>query len=233
MVIPEDRLAGTDLLVRAAEMGHAPAQCFLAEQSFTRTPPVNHGRAMNYLQSAAKQEWPRALAVLGFMHLEGKVVPLDRARGYQLLMKAAYGNEPQAQYFCATEFSREHPIFTNLLDGVPLRRTAKQFLRSAAEQGFPSAQNDYAQLISRPDAPDRSPVEALKWFEIAAARQQPGAITNLAALMKEMTPEQILQARREAAVFEPKWRGRSPYFTRPGLPPALPPPLERISIGGL
>ncbi len=74
-------------------------------------------------------------------------------------------------------------------------------------------------MLARPGTNYRSIAEAWKWYEIAHAAGDRDAKAGMNALWQEMSSEQIKQAQREAAAFNPKRKGPSPYLTLPGLPP--------------
>jgi TPR repeat protein len=212
LVIPQDRAAGLELLNRAAALGHAPAQSFLADQAFTEPRGATVPEALRYYELAAQQHWPRAVASLGYLFMEGSHVPLNLRRGRDLLLRAAALEEPRAQYSCGLALLRGDWGVTNQNDALV-------FLRAAADQGVRAAQKACGDLLARPGTNYRSIAEAWKWYEIAKAGGDRDATAGMNALWKEMSSEQIQQAQREAAAFNPKRKGPSPYLTLPGLPP--------------
>ena len=83
--------------------------------------------------------------------------------------------------------------------GVPADPTqAVLWFRRAAEQGNPEAQQNLGTLYREGRGVERSVVEAAKWYRLA------GAQTDVAAVEKELTPEQKAEVTRLVA----DWKSR-------------------------
>ena len=83
-------------------------------------------------------------------------------------------------------------------NGVPKNmREAEKWLRKAAEQDMSEAQNDLGVVYALGgDGIARNPVEAYKWLWIASKGNVVRGKPALDALGKDMTPDQIKQAKR-------------------------------------
>ncbi|WP_312011095.1 MULTISPECIES: tetratricopeptide repeat protein [unclassified Bradyrhizobium] len=84
--------------------------------------------------------------------------------------------------------------------GVPKsEKEARKWSRLAAKQGNPQAQTLLGSLYykaSGEESPDT--VRAYMWYEVAAAQGNAEAKKDLALLTKELTPQQVTEAREKA-----------------------------------
>jgi TPR repeat protein len=209
-LIPKDVPAATRWLKTSAELGHAPAQTTLADTAFVNPPALPFPEALRYYEMAAEQEWPRALAALGVLYSEGKRVPRDEKRSRDLVKRAAFLNEPRAQFSHGIALLNSQPGTTGVAEAV-------RWFRASAEQGFPPGQNAYGYQLSRGDGVEKDLVEAWKWYELAAAERDPNAIANMQIQRSLLTTDQMEEARRRAAKFQPRFLGAPPF-----LVPAVP-----------
>ena len=84
--------------------------------------------------------------------------------------------------------------------GVPKsEKEARKWSRLAAKQGNPQAQTLLGSLYYKASG-DESPdtVRAYMWYEVAAAQGNAEAKKDLDSLSKELTPQQIAEAREKA-----------------------------------
>lgn len=90
-IVKEDREAGISLLKKAAdEYGNSYAACMLGKVYADRgQKEFNPGRAISYLKQAIEKENDMAMYRLGKIYLDGNIVMQDKARGIELLSKAA------------------------------------------------------------------------------------------------------------------------------------------------
>lgn len=90
--------------------------------------------------------------------------------------------------------------------GIPLDEAeAVKWYRRAAEQGFPEAMTNLGFMYDEGRGVEQDFVESYKWFLLAAERGREGAEGHLDLLENAyMTPEQIAEAERRAAAWEPK-----------------------------
>jgi TPR repeat protein len=200
--VPQDSKAGWELMRRAAEAGHAPAMTKIADQAFAPLSKEPIDKALEYYQHAAEQHWPRALTALGYLYCLGKQVSLNEQKGWDYLAQAALLEEPRAAYSWGLALWRGNRGITNVAE-------AARLLQMSAEQGFPAGMNAYGYLLAQGDAGRRDIVEAWKWYELAAAQKDLNAVANMRTLRKEISEEQIAQARRMAAAFKPVVRSTS------------------------
>jgi TPR repeat protein len=210
-LVPADRPAAQRWIKRAAELGHAPAQTMLADKAFAKPPELPFVDALRYYEMAAAQNWPRALAALAFLYGEGKGVARNEERSRDYLVRAARAREARAQFSLGVMLRSGNLGTTNQQDVLTL-------FRDSAEQGFPPGQNVYGYLLSRGEGTKRDIVEAWKWYELAAAAQDPNALVNMRNQRGDLTAEQIAEARRRASEFKPISRATPSYMSLPANP---------------
>src|SRR6185369_15020840 len=189
--IQKDTTVGWEWMERAAKLGHAPSQTRIAEKAIASSDSKSHELALRYYELAADQNWPIALASLGYVHMLGKHVPKDEEKGWDFIVRAALLKEPRASFTWGVSLLKGERGVTNRAVGV-------SSLRTSAEQGHAPGQNAYGYMFERGDAGRRDIVEAWMWYELAAAVSNKAAIVNMEALRKKITPEQIVLARKRA-----------------------------------
>jgi len=113
------------------------------------------------------------------------------------LVEAAEGGSARAQYKLGAIYGQG--------DGVPQDYAeAVKWYRRAAEQGIAGAQNNLGAMYAKGQGVPQNYVQAHKWFNLAAARGHEEARNYRDLVAERMTREQIQEAQRLAAAFEPK-----------------------------
>ena len=194
-LIPQDRIASSALLKRAAELGHAPALATLAAQAFATPPAISMADGLRYMEMAAQREWAPSLAILSSLYQQGKYVPTDPVRAKEYLVRAAAMNHAAAQCNLGIAFLHGQYGETNA-------SKAAELLKASAQQGYVPGQSAFGYLLSRGEGVQPDPVEAWKWCELAAAGGDKSAGTIMGILHQTMTPEQIAEAQRRARTFQ-------------------------------
>jgi TPR repeat protein len=207
-LIPQDRVAALALWKRSAQLGHAPAQANLAGQAFRTPPLISVAEGLRYLEMAAQQLWPPALAILSTFYNEGRYVTPDPVRARDYLIRAANANHAGAQ--C----NLGGALFGGQYGETNASKAAELF-KASAQQGYAPGQSAYGYVLSRGDGVPRDPVEAWKWCELAAAAGEKTAGTIMGILLQTLTPDQIEEARRRARTFQPLDMQQRAYLSVP------------------
>ena len=149
---------------------------------------------------AAEQGLPEAQYNLGTMYALGQGVPEDLDAALHWYRSAAEQGNPAARYNLGLMHSKGH--------GVPIDFVkAVSWYRNAAEEGFALAQFQLSLQYIQGHGVGRDLVRAYMWLDLAAAGdRQPWAAAR-DKLGKEMSPEQIAEARRMARVRLTKLQG--------------------------
>jgi len=143
----------------------------------------------------------RAQFMMGTIYEQGLGVPKDLASAARWYRRAAEGGSASAQYNLG--------IFYQFGKSVPQDPAeAARWLRMAAEQGHGRAQNNLSTFYFTGIGVPRDPVEAWKWLTLSSdglkGKGHEIALENRAAIEREMTPDQIAEARRRVE----DWRAR-------------------------
>jgi TPR repeat protein len=190
----------------AAEQGSMEGQLNLAVM-YQRGEgvPKDMAEAFKWCERAARQRNVSAVANLGAMHVTGQGTPEDPAKGLPMVQWAAEQGNPDAQanlgvlLHAGKVMPRDTPA-------------AMRWLRQAAEKGQPLAQGLLGVILVTGDGVPRDQVEGLAWMLRAAESGNPEAAANAALLLKELSADQVAEARRRAAQGVPEGGGqlRSP-----------------------
>ena len=135
---------GEMLVYRASHMGHADANAFIGgcylngSLSFD----IDYEEARRYLELAAAEDNPFALANLGAMHQKGWGGPQDQVAAAVYTRKAAEAGYPQGQYNLYVLYS--HGLGVEHDDAKAL-----EWLIKAADQHFPRAMLALAEMAAR------------------------------------------------------------------------------------
>jgi TPR repeat protein len=79
---------------------------------------------------------------------------------------------------------------------------AVKWFRKAAEQNFVTSQWRLGLALSAGHGVARDPVEGYKWLLLAAKQGDDDAKRDMARLAKELTPEQVAEAQKQANAFK-------------------------------
>jgi TPR repeat protein len=122
----------------------------------------------------------------------------DWAGAEKFLLPRANGRDPRAQFLLGAEVyaNRESKLF-DLKKAIPL-------IKDSAERGFARSMLFYGVTHADGAGVAKDMVEAYKWTALASRRGVPEAGQFLAAMAKNMTPEQIERAKAAADKFSPR-----------------------------
>ena len=133
------------------------------------------------------------------MYRRGKGVPKDDAEAVKWTRKAAEQDDAQAQFRLATDYALGRGVETNVVESV-------KWFRAAAQLGYVPAQEALADAYIAGKGVVKDLIEAYKWSAIAAGYARFGRATTkqLDNLAKEMTEEQVAEAKARANSFVPR-----------------------------
>ncbi len=81
---------------------------------------------------------------------------------------------------------------------------AVRWYRKAADWGVPSAQNNLGAMYANGRGVTQDSVEAHMWFNLAGEQGNKTDTNNRDIVAKRMTPTQIAEAQRRAAIWRPR-----------------------------
>jgi TPR repeat protein len=186
-------------MLQAAQLEHRQAQTLYALASLQGTfAPKNLTQWKEWLKRAAKGGWPKA----EFMMSQALMSPWapfakDETEGEKWLEQAAAHGDFEAQCKLAIR----------LMQGIDVAKNPSQAVkwwRWAAEHGYPQAQNDLGYAIETGDSEKADLVEACMWFQLAAKGGIDPARVNLKNISGSLTAEQLDEATRRSANFQPQ-----------------------------
>lgn len=122
----------------------------------------------------------------------------DWAGAEKFLLPKATNRDPRAQFLLGAEVygNRESKLF-DLEKALPL-------IRDSAERGFARSMLFYGITYADGAGIPKDMVEAYKWTALASRRGVPEAGQFLAAMAKDMSPDQIERAKAAADKFAPR-----------------------------
>ncbi|MGH9532128.1 MAG: tetratricopeptide repeat protein [Terriglobales bacterium] len=176
-----------DLIRKAAERGHAPAQTVLGffYESGTLVPRGLQQAAVWY-QKAAEQGDPVAQWVLGRMYWTGQGVGRDSQQAERWLQKAASQGDAFGAYLLGVvKDERDY-------------RSAPEWYRNAAERGLPQAQRRLGQVLKEGRALAQDKQEAYVWLFLSFEAGNTEAAPDLQQLDGELGSEQVDEAKARA-----------------------------------
>lgn len=122
----------------------------------------------------------------------------DWAGAEKFLVPKAMNRDPRAQFLLGAEVygNRESKLF-DLKKAIPL-------IKDSAERGFARSMLFYGITHADGAGVTKDMVEAYKWTALASRRGVPEAGQYLAAMAKDMSPDQIERAKAAADKFAPR-----------------------------
>jgi S1-C subfamily serine protease len=192
------------LLRPLAEQGDATAQSRLGSMYyFGRGVPKNYTEAARWFRKAAEQGGASVQFLLGLMYNMGQGVPKDYAEAARWFRKAAEQGVADAQVHLGAMFSRGWGVPKNSAEAV-------RWYRMAAEQGNAVGQGFLGLCYEGGEGVPRDYVQAYMWLNIAAAGGDKLAAQNRDRVEHSMTVQQIAEAQRRTAAWQPKHSGEQP-----------------------
>ena len=179
-----------------AEQGDAVAQNILGDLlAHGKGLPQDYTQAAKWYRQSADQGFAVAQCNLAALYAAGAGVKTDPAEALRWYRKAADQGNADAQYNLAQMLSM----------GVGANRDIREAIRLyhlAAEQGDGLSQYNLARRYQAGKDVSPDPVEAYFWFALATANGVEDALPMRDGLKKEMTRQQIAEAKRKVAGFK-------------------------------
>lgn len=134
---------------------------------------------------------PIAEYKLAHMYATGSGVEGKRKEAHTWLERAAQHGNTNAQYELGLALREGSGVVQDY-------ERAAQWLELAAMSGNPEAQYGLGQMYHSGMGVPADNAKAYMWFNLAAARDVPGASVQRDALLRSLTPAQVLEAQAEA-----------------------------------
>lgn len=151
--------------------------------------------AAGWYKLAARHGYEPAYVTLGFLYLYGAgseddptAVAADPAKAAEYLKAAADQGDKTAEYLLGQIY----------LQGDRVKQDYAQAYRytvRAANRGVVGAQFNAGFMTARGLGTPRNPVEAYKWFSLAAQQRYPAAAKNREVIRSQLTPEELQKAK--------------------------------------
>jgi len=151
---------------------------------------ANLSTAVDYLQRAVAQQYPKAQLVLGQMYLNGKILDIHHD-AVRLIEAAASSGLPDAQWLIGRMYMEGQGVSKS--DVLALK-----WLQKAAQQKSGEAQYAIAEMYRDGRGVPKDPVMAYAWFAVAAANHQEAGLKGINALSPTMTMAQLSAAQQQA-----------------------------------
>lgn len=213
-----------DLIRKAADLGHGPAQTVLGYfyESGTLVPRGLQQAAAWYTK-AAEQGDPVAQWVLGRMYWTGQGVGRDAQQAERWLEKAASQGDAFGSHLLGlVKDERDY-------------RSAPEWYRKAAERGLPQAQRRLGQLLKQGRALPQDKKEAYVWLFLSFEAGDTEAAPDLRQLDGELGSEQVDETKARARKLQEEVsrsvvaKGCTGWTGEFAAIPATPPPnLQRF-----
>lgn len=157
------------------------------------TPPPDASK-----QEPGKQEPGKPQFVSDMQPAFDAIKAKDWAGAEKFLVPKAMNRDPRAQFLLGAEVygNRESKLF-DLKKAIPL-------IKDSAERGFARSMLFYGITHADGAGVTKDMVEAYKWTALASRRGVPEAGQFLAAMAKDMSPDQIERAKAAADKFTPR-----------------------------
>ncbi|MEW6353347.1 MAG: tetratricopeptide repeat protein [Pseudomonadota bacterium] len=191
--VTRDYQAATQWFEKAAQQGDVLAQYQLAVDYANGVGgKQNFAQAVHWYAKAAAQGFAEAQFRLGTHYRMGEGVPQDDAEALRWFREAARQNHAEAQWSVGL-------MYHSGIGGVEKNHAeAVKWYRQAAEQGLGKAEYYLATLYEVGKGVPQDFIMAYMWYTIAVAKGEPVALRFKTSLAKQMTPEQIDEAQRQA-----------------------------------
>jgi TPR repeat protein len=170
-----------------------PAQAGALDDALAAYKRGDYARAIEIWQPLAAQGDADAEFWLGALYDQGRGVPQSHETAARMYLKAAEQGQANAQFNLGQMYEAAEGV-----DRDYRWVTAAAWYRRAAEQGYRSAQGNLGALYVTGRGVQRDLVEAYKWLALA------GATKNLEFVARQMTPDQIDEAKGRVREWLPK-----------------------------
>ena len=147
-------------------------------------------------RTKAEQGDAKAQTSLGLMYHEGQGVPKDDAEAVTWFRKAAEQGVAEAQTSLGVMYHEGEGVPKDYAEAVT-------WFRKVAEQGDAEAQFNLGVMYYKGEGVPKDDVEAYMWALLAAAQGHEKAKAVLDSIGRGMTSDQITEARKRAAIWQP------------------------------
>ena len=154
--------------------------------------------AIELLKPIAEQGNTEAQHNMGFMYDQGLGVQRDYHKAIEWYRKAAEQGYAEAQYNLGG-------MYLNGLGVSQDFKEAVKWFRKVAEQGFPYAQNNLGVMYANGQGVPKNFVQAYAWFDLAASQGDDGGAENRDMVAKQMTPNEIADAKELARAYSDRY----------------------------
>lgn len=200
--VPMDML-NADKAVPACEtaVGAYPtSERFQYQLGRALTRAERYPEALEWYGKAAEDNYPAALAALGYMHDSGLGVESDSGAAAAWYRKAADLGHAPSQYRLGVMYESGLGVER---DGIE----AMAWYEAAANQGYAEAQLRLGDLLSSGLIGSVDPIQALTWYTLAMrgldSGQRAGALERRKSLVESMLSEEVGEAESRAKAWFP------------------------------
>jgi len=159
--------------------------------------------AMAELMPLAEQGDARSQYLIGVMHRTGVIGVVNREKAREWLQRAAEAGHAEAQYTLGLMYFQGEVAAPAESGASESRKAAVELFRAAAQRGHTDAQLYLGHLYSDGIGIRRDPVEALKWYQLAAWQRSSVANAALDDLQTRLTAEEIARGKARAREWMP------------------------------
>lgn len=145
---------------------------------------------------------------LAVLYKQGKGVMKDAKKAAQWFRKAADKGLADAQYYLGHMYDTGQGVEQS--PGY-----AVVWYRKAAEQGNALAQTNLGVLYASGQGVKQDLIQAYVWFSVAAAQGIQAALDNRELIAKQLSAEQITQAKQQAREYFDKYIAPRPHVASP------------------
>lgn len=180
-LVAKDVAKGKQLLLQAAERGHAPAQYAVARGLLNGTDwPVDVPKGMIALQKAATDSCPEAQYEIGLRWFYGNGCIIDVPSALMMLRTAANNRNVGATHFLANFYLNQQPPPMDAVRGINLLRTLEA-------RGHDEGSYQLALALMMGDGTQRDPRQAYDIMQRLAKKGHQPAIDFVIAHMKYLS----------------------------------------------
>jgi len=204
--VSEDKQKAIFWYKKAIEQGSVEA---LVNSEFCFTETLAY-EAVEYYRQLAEKGNTEAQLILASLYDEGKCVPKNDAKAFQLRLQAAELNNGQACYLVGSALVTGDGVEKNIEEGIKWLLKIANPKTTTSDFDMGGAQLSLSEAYADLECPKRDLVEAYKWLNLLMA-DCPNEDFRLElvekrdALASSMTHEQIEEAqRRSAELFVPR-----------------------------
>ena len=172
------------------------AACCSATAVVARDVPLTTDQVATIRRLAAQGN-AEAQKNLGIMYVKGEGVAKSDAEAVKWYRLAAAQGNAQAQYNLGVVYANGDGVAENDAEAV-------KWFRLAAEQGYALSQSNLGVMYGSGQGVPESKVDAYFWWNLAAAQGDAQAKELKSLVERLMTREQIAEAQRRSAAWQPK-----------------------------